>query len=135
MGFLFWLEWSAFTVGTIGTLFWAKGARFKDKPVEGWFWLISGILWIVFAVSKGHYGLALRDVLGVILYLIGLHRIYSAQNNSSLNNAELVVNLQHQRPSPICDICSGGGIHQLSGPGSTTCGCSQKSTIVTRQGH
>ena len=37
-------------------------------------WLISSVIWISFAVMKGHYGLAARDVLGALLCVVGMVR-------------------------------------------------------------
>lgn len=69
------LEWTAFGVGTVGTVLWAVGYKWKGKPVEGWFWLVSALLWIAFAVRQGHSGLMARDLLGVALYVIGIFKV------------------------------------------------------------
>lgn len=100
------LEWGAFILGTIGTVCWAKGATYKNKPIEGWFWLFSGLLWIIFALSQKHFGLALRDVLGVILYIFGIIRSFRENTGASAAIATI---------SPTVNTTS--------------------STIVTRQGH
>ena len=70
------LEWMAFSIGTIGTILWALGFKYKGRPLEGWFWLASSILWIWFSYINGHKGLASRDLLGLILYIIGIAKIY-----------------------------------------------------------
>jgi hypothetical protein len=73
------LEWSAFGVGTVGTVLWAAGYKWKGKPVEGWFWLVSALLWIGFAVIHNHNGLAARDLLGVVLYVYGIYTAMRGQ--------------------------------------------------------
>ena len=72
------LEWSAFSVGTIGTLFWAAGWKWRGRSVEGWFWLASALLWIWFAIINHHAGLAARDLLGVALYIVGIVKSFQA---------------------------------------------------------
>ncbi len=63
------LDWLAFGLGTIGTVVWISD-RFKG--LEGAFWLLSGILWIFYAVQTHQDGFLLRHILGVALYAIGI---------------------------------------------------------------
>lgn len=63
------IEWSALLIGTSGTIIWALRIW---VGVEAWLWLASGLLWIVFAAANGHEGLAVRDVIGIILYVTGI---------------------------------------------------------------
>lgn len=71
--FLIILEWSALIIGTTGTILWALG---KNQLIVSVLWLISAILWIFFALINQHYGLGIRDFVGVILYLIGIKTYY-----------------------------------------------------------
>lgn len=71
--FLIILEWSALIIGTFGTILWALG---KNQLLVSVLWLISAILWIFFAFINQHYGLGIRDFVGVILYLIGIRTYY-----------------------------------------------------------
>ncbi len=66
---LIFLEWSALTIGTFGTILWALG---KNQLIISILWLISAILWIFFSLINEHYGLGVRDAVGVILYIIGI---------------------------------------------------------------
>ena len=66
---LFLIEWGAFAVGTVGTLLWSLG---KNQLLVSVLWMFSAILWVVFAFYNGHYGLTARDLLGVILYAVGI---------------------------------------------------------------
>lgn len=70
------LEWSAFLIGTVGTVLWAANVRWRGRPLEGWLWLASSILWIWFATLFGHGGLAARDLLGASLYIAGIWRAF-----------------------------------------------------------
>lgn len=108
------LEWSAFAVGTVGTILWARGFKWNGKPVEGWFWLVSALLWIWFALINNHGGLAARDLLGVGLYLYGI----------ALTFRSAPVEARKQAPISECPSCDGAGVHLQNGPGSTTCRCS-----------
>ena len=64
------IEWSAFCIGTIGTIIWA--IKWRGGGIESWFWLASSLLWIVFAIQSSHSGLAFRDLIGVGLYTWGI---------------------------------------------------------------
>lgn len=75
----FALEWMAFGVGTLGTVLWALR---KAEMVVGLLWLTSGLLWIVFATSGGHSGLAARDLLGVVLYAVGVLNTWKARKKA-----------------------------------------------------
>ena len=79
INFLFILEWTALIVGTTGTIMWALG---KNQLITSFLWLISAILWIIFAIKNEHYGLTARDLLGVILYIIGIHTYWKKKNNN-----------------------------------------------------
>lgn len=67
-----WLEWTAFCIGTAGTVLWAIGFKWRGHPIEGWLWLLSSLLWIWFAVVHTHSGLAARDLIGLSLYVAGI---------------------------------------------------------------
>lgn len=106
------LEWSAFGIGTIGTVLWARGFKWNGRPVEGWFWLASALLWIWFAISHSHEGLAARDMLGVGLYLYGIVRATRPES--------AVADVPHAK---MCQTCGGAGVHTRAGPGTSTCEC------------
>jgi hypothetical protein len=63
------IEWTALVIGICGTVLWSLG---KNQFAVSLLWMISAILWIVFAVMNEHYGLIFRDFIGVILYAIGI---------------------------------------------------------------
>ncbi len=63
------LDWLAFGIGSIGTVIWISG---RLKGLEGAFWFVSGLLWIVYAAKNGQDGLLLRDIFGVSLYAVGM---------------------------------------------------------------
>lgn len=114
------LEWAAFLVGTIGTLVWAVGWKWHGRQIEGWFWLVSAMLWIVFAAINRHAGLAARDLIGVALYVMGIVKTFP-------QNQKLETKPVNDRvPDPNCQVCKGSGVHQLYRPGSSVCSCVQK---------
>ena len=66
------LDWLALLVGAVGSFLWAhNGASAKYASV---WWLVSSLLWVVFAWINGLAALGLRDVLGVGLTLYGCYR-------------------------------------------------------------
>ena len=101
------IEWAAFAVGTIGTIAWAIGIKYKGRAVEGWFWLASALLWIWFAVLSGHKALAARDILGVALYATGIVNSFRKSKVMTIDSLIGEVN--------GCDICKQAS---REGPGS-----------------
>jgi nicotinamide riboside transporter PnuC len=66
------LDWLALVLGAIGSVLWAHNGR-RAKYASVW-WLVSSLLWIVFAWLNGLPALGLRDVLGVSVALYGCYR-------------------------------------------------------------
>jgi hypothetical protein len=110
------LEWAAFGIGTIGTVMWALGLKWNGKPIEGWFWLASALIWIVFAMVNDHNGLAARDLIGTVLYVVGIWK-------SFFHRPVTPASLNPSSPDPACVLCGGTGVHQLAGPGTSRCPC------------
>lgn len=77
------LEWTAFAIGTLGTVLWAGGYTLRGRRIEGWLWLVSSLLWIWFAVVHTHNGLAARDLIGLSLYIAGIVKTYRSKHPSS----------------------------------------------------
>lgn len=75
------LEYSALTIGTIGTLLWALG---KNQLIVSILWMTSALLWIAFALLHQHYGLTLRDLIGVILYSVGIYTYWKNSKTKML---------------------------------------------------
>lgn len=69
---LAYLDWLALLVGTIGTVLWAHNGKLA-KYAAVW-WLVSSVLWMLFAYLKGLPALASRDLISVLLYLYGGYR-------------------------------------------------------------
>lgn len=67
-----YLDWPALVVGTIGTILWAHNGR-GAKYAAVW-WLVSSLLWMLFAYGKGLPALGTRDLISVVLYLYGGYR-------------------------------------------------------------
>jgi hypothetical protein len=116
------VEWSAFCLGAVGTVLWAIEYRHHGKAVEGWFWLLSSLLWIVFAIYYSHKGLAMRDLVGVCLCIFGLKKTLFEKGTLG-KSAPAVGRVSHVSPAPAGPTCNDTGTHQLSGPGTTTCAC------------
>ena len=51
------LQWVAFGAGAAGTALWATKKTWRGYPLEGYFWIASGVLWSSFALSNGYGGL------------------------------------------------------------------------------
>ena len=66
------LDWLALVVGAIGSFLWAHNGQ-SAKYASVW-WLLSSVLWIVFAWLHGLTALGMRDVLGVSTTLYGCYR-------------------------------------------------------------
>lgn len=85
---LFWsmwlpiLEWSAFLIGTAGSILWAFG---KSQLVVSVLWAVSAILWIAFAASSEIAGLALRDALALAIYVIGIRTYLQERKQSAVS--------------------------------------------------
>lgn len=75
------LEYSALTIGTIGTLLWALG---KNQFLVSILWMVSALLWIAFSLLHQHYGLTIRDVIGVTLYSVGIHTYWKNSKKKTL---------------------------------------------------
>lgn len=72
----FFLEYSALITGLIGTALWAV----KKRPLlVAIMWLVSSLMWIVFAQMNGHVGLTIRDVVGVALCLLAIKNYFKEQ--------------------------------------------------------
>ena len=117
------LEWAAFSIGTIGTICWALGYKWRGYPVEGWFWLLSALLWIWFALLSKHNGLAARDILGVALYCAGIYKSFQPRPKLMVYTP---IQQTSTAPKKDCGFCGGTGVHQLDGPGSTICACTER---------
>ena len=72
------LEYLALFVGPAGTILWSLG---KNQLIVSILWMISALLWIIFAFSNKHYGLTARDLIGVVLYAIGIYTYWKNKNN------------------------------------------------------
>lgn len=116
------LEWSAFGLGTIGTALWALGIKWHGRPMEGWFWLVSALLWIAFAMLNGHHGLVARDLIGTALYAVGIWKAFFCKTSAASSSS-----VQYEQQ---CELCGGTGVHQLSGPGTTNCRCKVLNTCA-----
>jgi hypothetical protein len=66
------LDWLALVVGAVGSLLWAHNGR-SAKYASVW-WLLSSVLWVVFAWVHGLPALGARDALGVGSTLYGCYR-------------------------------------------------------------
>jgi hypothetical protein len=66
------LDWLALVVGAIGSLLWAHNGQ-SAKYASVW-WLLSSVLWVVFAWVHGLPALGARDALGVGSTLYGCYR-------------------------------------------------------------
>jgi hypothetical protein len=66
------LDWMALVVGAVGSLLWAHNGP-SAKYASLW-WLLSSILWVVFAWIQGLPALGLRDAVGVGSTLYGCYR-------------------------------------------------------------
>jgi uncharacterized membrane protein YfcA len=66
------LDWLALFLGAVGSVLWAHNGRWA-KYASVW-WLVSSLLWIVFAWLHGLPALGLRDFLGVSIALYGCYR-------------------------------------------------------------
>lgn len=64
-----YLEWLALAIGTVCTAMWALN---KHQLMVSLLWICSSLLWILFAYFNGHHGLAARDILGLLIYAIGV---------------------------------------------------------------
>ncbi len=74
--FLQVIEWSALGFGTLGTFMWATN---KNQLAVSLLWMASAILWIVFAYNNGHYGLTARDVIGLLMYGMGIRTYWKSR--------------------------------------------------------
>lgn len=122
------IEWTALSVGTAGTVLWALG---KNQLSVSVLWMLSSILWIVFALTNGHYGLTARDMLGILLYAVGIRTYWISRRKETETPKHIEV---LHAPDSVCRICGGAGVHQLSGPGTSLCSCT-KGSIVRLTGH
>jgi hypothetical protein len=81
------LEWTALSIGTVGTIMWSLN---KNQLVVSSLWLVSSLMWIVFAQFNGHYGLTVRDALGVFMYATGIWTYTKAQRKAASEGSESV---------------------------------------------
>lgn len=130
------LEWTALGIGTAGTILWSLG---KNQLAVSLLWMVSSLLWIAFALTNDHYGLTARDVLGLVLYGIGIRTYWLEQRatvtgKSGDESPRAQSSVTQRTPDPSCPVCHGAGVHTSSGPGTTTCACVQ-STLVRLAGH
>lgn len=70
------VEWSAFFFGIIGSLFWATGYKWRGFQLEGYFWLVSSVLWVYFSIVEAHAGLMMRDLLSIAITGCGTVRSF-----------------------------------------------------------
>jgi hypothetical protein len=90
------LDWTALVVGAIGSLLWAhNGPNARYASV---FWLLSSLLWMVFAWVSGLPALGVRDMVGFGTTLYGCfrwmqpgRRIFTAQARQEARSAGLDV--------------------------------------------
>lgn len=66
------LDWLALLVGAVGSVLWAHNGRLA-RYAAVW-WLVSSVLWVVFAWLNGLPALGVRDVVGVSVALYGCYR-------------------------------------------------------------
>jgi nicotinamide riboside transporter PnuC len=79
------LDWIALVVGAVGSLLWAHNGR-SAKYASLW-WLLSSLLWIVFAWTHGLAALGVRDLLGVGVTLYGCYRWLPARKPAPAGTA------------------------------------------------
>ena len=65
------VEWSAFFIGALGTVLWAVNNQYSKW--SSIFWLLSGLLWIRYAVLSGEDALLWRDCIGLAIYAYGIY--------------------------------------------------------------
>jgi hypothetical protein len=70
------LEYGALAIGTVGSVLWSLG---NNQLLVSILWMISAMLWIVFALSNEHYGLSARDCLGVLIYAMGIRTYWNGR--------------------------------------------------------
>lgn len=129
------VEYTALGIGTLGTGLWALN---KSQLGVSVLWLASAVLWIVFAQMNGHVGLAVRDVIGLCLYVIAIRtylKLRPVSGKRSVTRPATVELSTYQDPDPNCPICKGRGTHQLRGPGTTGCGCRSSAEIPCGSPH
>lgn len=97
MFYMAFFEWAALIIGTLGTILWSFG---KSQLTVSILWILSSMLWIVFAWVNGHYGLTARDTLSVIPYAIGVRTYWRSVKNeavlSELDQAQQKCNINRQ---------------------------------------
>jgi hypothetical protein len=118
----FALEWIAFFLGTVGTIFWATGRKFKGKSLEGWFWLASALVWIAFSIKESKYGLVARDLLGAMIYCWGIARAFRSDGAHRSDGAQ-APGIVAQLPKKDCVDCCGSGVTGRQVPGVSRCSC------------
>lgn len=117
------IEYLALTTGTFGTGLWALN---KNQLMVSILWLVSAVLWIVFAQLNGHVGLTVRDAIGVCIYLVGIRTYFKQQRTQqTITERPSDGRTPRNRPDPDCLVCKGRGVHELAGPGATNCRCMQ----------
>lgn len=78
-GFLEYCDYIALILGIVGTLVWAHNGRWVKYAAP--FWLVSSLLWMLFALHNDLTALGARDFISLLLYLYGWRRwLYSAKH-------------------------------------------------------
>lgn len=81
------IQWSAFVVGTVGSILWAHNGAWAKYA--GAFWLVASLLWVWFARLSGVPGLAARDLVSILTALWGAWRWLGADKKSKRDRAPL----------------------------------------------
>lgn len=58
-------------VGTFGTVLWAVNNKYSKWSSV--FWLLSGLLWVRYAILSGEDALLWRDCIGLAIYAYGIY--------------------------------------------------------------
>ena len=107
------LQWVAFCAGAAGTALWATKKTWRGHPLEGYFWVASGVMWSSFALSNGYDGLAARELFSVSLCVAGIAKHFRRGGSPHSRQAQLCSG----SPEPSCVGCA-QSVWQQQGSGS-----------------
>ena len=117
------IEWAAFLVGTTGTILWALG---KNQLTVSVLWMISSVLWIIFALGNEHYALTSRDLLGILLYSVGIKTYWKTKNKEKIEKESVqskIDEIKNGASSLLCDFCKNENVEQSKDKNIFTCSC------------
>jgi len=92
MNFSLLLEWSAVIMGTIGTIIWASKSKYSKYC--GIIWIVGSFLWVIFALRNKHFGLAINNLVYILLYSYGIYKWVVLKEVSQ--NYETALNLEEK---------------------------------------